>query len=158
MARAAQNLRRLLVLPVVVGVLAGCGADEPPSEAAPELADALSAVDDALSNRNFARAEKALDRLAAEAEEAEQDGKISEAQADEIVDAAEDLIARLPDAPDVEPSDDPTTPTPSDTPPPQDEGRGDEEGGEGDEKDKEKDEKEDKGDKGEGDKGKGNGD
>ncbi|MDQ4052920.1 MAG: hypothetical protein M3237_09495 [Actinomycetota bacterium] len=137
MSRRAQRALRILALPIVVGVLAGCGSDEPPSAAAPELADALSAVDDALANRNFARAEKALDRLTTEAEEAEQAGEISETEADEIVDAAEDLVALLPHNRDVDPLDDATTPAPAETPPPEDEGEEDDE-------EKGKDDKEDK--------------
>jgi len=138
MTRRIRHAPRLLVLPLVVGVLAGCGSDEPPSAAAPELADALSAVDDALSNRNYARAENALDRLVGEAEAAEADGDISDEQAGEIVDAAEALAARLPDTPEVDPSDDPITPAPTETPPPEDEDEEEEDDGEKEKEEKDK--------------------
>jgi hypothetical protein len=154
---ACWVLLRTLTVSSLILVLVGCGDDSPPSVAAPELGATLSDVDSALANRNYGRAEKALDQLAAEAVEAEQAGEISKTDADRIVEAASSLLARLPGDGGVDvPEEDSDSPAPE-TSPPTDSDEDEEKDEEEDkDKDKDKDEDEDE-DEDEGDEGKGNG-
>jgi hypothetical protein len=149
--RRIPALLRILSTASLIVVLAGCGGDEPPSAAAPELGETLSEVDDALERGNYARAERALEELVDEAEQAEQAGTISAADADRIREAASKLLARLPDDGVVdEPDDAATSPAPVD-PSPSEEPEGDEKEDKDEEKDEEEKDEEEK------DKGGGNG-
>jgi hypothetical protein len=136
--RVPGVLLRILSAASLIVVLAGCGGDEPPSAAAPELGETLTEVDVALARGNYTRAEKALEELADEAVQAEQAGTISADDADRIVEAASKLLAQLPDDTTTSPA--PVDPSPSEDP-------------EGDEKEDKEEEK----DKEEKDKGGGNG-
>lgn len=137
-------------------LLAGCGGETPPVEAAPELADRLTLVDRAVASGDETSIRRRVNSLVAATEAARDDGSIDETQADRILAAAEALLARLP-APEQSPEPSASPPSPSvSSPSPED---GDE--GEDDESD-DKDEDEKGGDEGEGggsgsDKGKGNG-
>jgi hypothetical protein len=129
--RVRDVLLRTLTASTLVLVLAGCGEGTPPSPATPELGQILSEVDTALANRNYPRAEMALDELAAKALDAERAGEISGTEADRIVAAASNLRAQLPGGGDVDaPEDGNTSPAPVETSPPDDSSDGDDDNGE----------------------------
>jgi hypothetical protein len=131
-------LLRIMCMASLIVVLAGCGGDEPPSAAAPELGQTLSEVDDALARGNYARAEKALAELVDEAVQAEEAGTISADDADRILEAVSKLLARLPDNGEADEPDDATTsPAPVDPSP-----SADPEGDEKEDKEEEKGEEE----------------
>lgn len=100
----------------------GCAGPTPAGESVPALRTRLDRVDTALADADYAQARRALAALTAEAQNAEDAGRLSTDQADRIVAAAARLLAGLPEPP---------SPTPSTSTPPQPD-PGDGEGGEGD--------------------------
>jgi hypothetical protein len=133
--RLTNSSPNWVALILAATLLAGCGGETPPAEAAPELADQLALVDRAVGSGDEMAIRRRVDSLVAATESARDAGRIDEAQADRILAAADALLARLP-APQQEPEPSAPSPTPSATPPPPEEGgEGDE--GEGDEGDKE---------------------
>ena len=103
----------------------------PPGEQAPALTKELSAIDDALAQSDYARAQEHLQKLVAAAEDARAAGDLDDDDADRVLAAAARLLAELPGAPDTtatpEPSTEPSTPEPtseSTTPAPSDVGGG----------------------------------
>ncbi|MFL6004097.1 MAG: hypothetical protein ACJ72P_14925 [Nocardioides sp.] len=108
---------------------AGCGG-ETPAEADPELAQQLARVDRAVVTGDEALIRDRVESLVSATETARDAGRLDEEQADSILGAADELLARLPDeAPPPRPSPS-TTPSPTITPSP-DEDEGDD-GDEGD--------------------------
>ena len=124
-------------------LLAGCGGETPPAEAAPELADRLALVDRAVVSGDETSIRRRVESLVAATESARDDGSIDEAQANRILTSAEALLERLPQEPPPEPS---PSPTASSTPLPVPEG---------DEGDEDEGHEEDKGGKGNGGEGPG---
>ena len=146
--------RHLVALALSAVLLAGCGSDSSPADAAPELADQLARVDRAVAAGDEARIRERVESLVAATEAARDSGRLDDEQADRILTAADALIARLPaEEPPPKPSPSPTSssPTPSPTP---DEGAEEE----GEEREGEPkpapDEKPEKPEKGKGHKGK----
>lgn len=109
--RFAFWVRALAVLLVSVLLLlaTGCGQEEPPTSAVPELATQLEKVDAAVAAGDRALAAERVEELVATAEEARDAGDLSDEQADPIVAAAERLLEGLPD-PAPEPAEDTSTP------------------------------------------------
>jgi len=104
------SLSRLIVsLALLVVVTAGCGSDSAPAEAAPELADRLAAVDRSVTTGDEARIRSEVEALIAATEAAGDSGRISDEQAEQIVAAADGLLARLPT--------EESSPSPSPSPP-----------------------------------------
>jgi hypothetical protein len=122
---------RLAALAVTAMVAAGCGGETAPTESAPELAEQLERVDQAVVAGDDARIRNRVESLMAATESARDDGRLDDEQADRILAAGEAMLARLPaeePAPEPSPpSSSPTTETPE--PPEEDE---DDEGDEGD--------------------------
>lgn len=87
------------VLAVVVALLgvAGCADDEPPGRTVPELATQLDRVDAAIEEGDLDRARKATRRIVARTAVALADGDLTDDQADRIIEAAEALLAELPE-------------------------------------------------------------
>jgi len=79
-------------------LLFGCGAASTPAEAVPELAKALTAVDDALAQQLYPQAGRQLRRLVATAEDARAAGDLEQGEADRVLAAAAKLLAALPTA------------------------------------------------------------
>ena len=131
--------------------LTSCGSDAP-GEQAPELAQELAAIDDALAQEEYAEAQEHLANLVDAAEDARDAGELDDGDADRVLAAATRLLAALPGAPEeTEPTPEATPePSPSESataaPPDEDEDadEGDQDEGQGND-DKDKDEKEDKG-------------
>jgi hypothetical protein len=154
---SATNPASWVALVLAATLLAGCGGERPPAEAAPELADRLTLVDRAVASGDETSIRRRVESLVAAAESARDDGLIDDVQEDRILVAARALLAQLPDepAPEPTPSESPT-PTPSPTPKEDD---GEEEGsgpGNADEDDSSGNDKDKGQGKGKG-KGKGNG-
>jgi hypothetical protein len=105
-------------------VLVACGGDAPPAESVPALADRLERVDAAIADDRPERARRAVEALVDEATRARMDGSITADQADEILRAAGELLARLGTAEDDTSPDqrDPATPSPPTDMPDEDEG------------------------------------
>jgi hypothetical protein len=137
--RVTNSSPSWVALILAATLIAGCGGETPPAEAAPELADQLALVDRAVGSGDEMAIRRRLDSLVTATESARDAGRIDEAQADRILAAADALLARLP-APQQEPEPTAPSPTPSATPPPPEEGgEGDEgEGDGGDEEEKKK--------------------
>ena len=93
----------------LVLLLAGCGSQETPAQAAPVLARKLDAVDAAISAGDYAAARTALKQLRAAASRARDEGRIDAAQADGIAQATAAVLRRLPS--DQGPRATPTPPT-----------------------------------------------
>lgn len=110
---------RLVALALSAVLLAGCGGESSPADAAPELADQLARVDRAVTAGDEARIRDRVESLVAATEAARDSGRLDDEQADRILTAADALIARLPaEEPPPKPSPSPTSssPTPSPTP------------------------------------------
>ena len=105
-------------------VLSGCGDSQSPADDVPELAAALEDVDQALAAEDYEQAEDELTGLVEVAQQAEAEGTLSSAEADDIVGSAEALLSRLP----VEEAEPPPPveeePTVAPEPEPEDEGKG----------------------------------
>jgi hypothetical protein len=119
----------VIALALTAVLVAGCG-QETPAEADPELAQQLALVDRAVVTGDEAQIRDRVESLVSTTEAARDAGRLDEEQADRILAAADELLARLPDeAPPPKPSPS-ATPSPTITPSPDEDG-GDE--GEGDE-------------------------
>src|SRR5919197_4366612 len=88
LGRAAAVLTSLAIGAVVV---TGCSDQRPPSESVPGLASRLEKVDNAIASGDYAQARSSLERLMAAAGRARADGRLSDAQAERIVEAARSL-------------------------------------------------------------------
>ena len=151
--RPRGNPARRLAALVLTAVLlvAGCGGEAAPADAAPELADQLARIDRAVTTGDDALIRQRVESLVTATETARDAGRIDDAQADRILSAAEDLLSRLPaEEPASEPPSPPASSPTTETPEPPDEGEDDEEdnSGPGGGDSEEKPEKEDKPDKG----------
>lgn len=146
-----------LALILATTLLAGCGGETPPAEAAPELADRLTRVDRAVVSGDETSIRRRVESLVVATEAARDDGSIDEAQADRILAAADALLARL-STPEQSPEPSASPPSPSVSPPSPENGDGGEDDGSDDEEEEEKGGDEGEGGGGSGsDKGKGNG-
>ncbi|HEU5454546.1 MAG TPA: hypothetical protein VFU85_02550 [Nocardioides sp.] len=119
MTISGNPARRLVALALSAVLLAGCGGESSPADAAPELADQLARVDRAVAAGDEARIRDRVESLVAATEAARDSGRLDDEQADRILTAADALIARLPaEEPRPKPSPSPTSssPTPSPTP------------------------------------------
>ncbi|KAA1427903.1 hypothetical protein [Nocardioides antri] len=92
-----------MIMRVVAGCLllalaAGCSEDTPPGEAAPELATQLEKVDAAIEAGELEKARNAVEALIADTAQARVEGDISDEQADRIFEAAQDVLAELPES------------------------------------------------------------
>jgi hypothetical protein len=106
--------------PFLAGVLlaaTACAEPTPAGESVPALRDRLDRVDAALADADYGQARRALAALTAEAQRAEDAGRLPTGQADRIVAAAARLVAGLPATPAPAPS--------TSTPPPPDPDEGD---------------------------------
>jgi hypothetical protein len=140
-----RAIAALLVAALSASTVAGCGSDTTAAEAVPALAERLDAVDTAIESGDLTAASEAVDRLIDETTRARDDGRLDQAAAAEVIEAAERLHAEL----DAEAQHKQSTPTPDPS------GGGGEEGADEGKQDEEKDEKPDKDD--EGHKGEGEG-
>lgn len=86
--RAAGALCLLLLL-------TACGGGSP-ADSVPELERELSAIDDALSEPDYAEAQEHLETLVATAEDARAAGDLDDEDADRVLAAAARLLAELP--------------------------------------------------------------
>ena len=119
--------------PGLAGVLlatTACAGPTPAGESVPALRDRLDRVDAALADADYGQARRDLAALTAQAQQAEDAGRLTTEQADRIVAAAARLVAGLP-----APAPAPSTSTPP-APDPDDgdddnsgPGNGDEDGG-----------------------------
>jgi len=94
-------------------LLAGCGSDEPPSSAVPELATRLGAIDGALANGRFAVARDELGSLGQDTAAALEDGDLEPEQAERILDAVKVLLDALPSPAPAQQSTEEPTPVPT---------------------------------------------
>jgi hypothetical protein len=138
-----------IALVAATATLGGCGDDAPPADRVPSLARDLERVDAAIVDRDFDRATSALDHIEAATEAAQDDGTLSDSDADRILAAVTSLREALAERPEQQPTE--SSPTTTSPPPPtsDQEDEGEVEDGEngkgGDGKDKEDKGKEDKG-------------
>ncbi len=113
---------RLVALALAAVLLAGCGGESSPADAAPELADQLARVDRAVAAGDEARIRDRVESLVAATEAARDSGRLDDEQADRILTAADALIARLPaEEPPPKPSPSPPSSSPPTTSPTPDE-------------------------------------
>jgi hypothetical protein len=106
---------RFAALAVIAVVAAGCGTDEAPADAAPELAERLERVDRAVTSGDEAQIRERVESLVDATESAQTAGQLDEDQADRILAAADALLAQLPDErpePESPASSSPASPTP----------------------------------------------
>ena len=82
----------------LITMASGCADETPPGEAVPVLAAQLQSVDAAVQDRDYAATRAAVEALVAETAKANVAGKITDDQADRILEAAKRLLAELPDA------------------------------------------------------------
>jgi len=143
--------RRLVALALSAVLLAGCGGESAPADAAPELADQLARVDRAVATGDEARIRERVESLVAATEAARDSGRLDDEQADRILAAADAMLGRLPtEEPPPEGSPSPPSSSPTTASPSPDE----EEEEKGEEPKPAPHEKPDKPDKGKGHKGK----
>jgi hypothetical protein len=137
--------RRLSALACAAVLLTGCGGEATPVDAAPELAEQLARVDQAVTTGDEVRIRDRVESLVDATERAREAGRLDDAQADRILAAADALLARVPEEPAPKP---PTSPTPSPTsspaPPPTPEEDDEQEEREGHEEHHEKEPKSEK--------------
>ena len=159
MTTRGNGVRRLAALALTAALLvAGCGDETAPGDAAPELADQLARIDRAVAAGDEAVIRQRVESLVAATEAARDAGRIDDAQADRILTAAEELQDRLP-AEQPEPKPSPSSPSTS-APPPAPEPDEDEDDHEDDDEDQKKPPKHENGKGGHGEKpekGKGHG-
>lgn len=102
-----MSARRLAAVVVTVLVAAlgitACSEEEPPGRTVPELATQLDKVDAAVAEGDLAQARQATKRIVARTAVALAEGDITDEEAERIIEAAEALLAELPE--DDEPSD-----------------------------------------------------
>jgi hypothetical protein len=111
------GVRRLAALALTAVLLvAGCGDETAPGDAAPELADQLTRIDRAVAAGDEAVIRQRVESLVAATEAARDAGRIDDAQADRILTAADELQDRLP-AEQPEPKPSPSSPSTSAPPP-----------------------------------------
>lgn len=99
-----MSVRTAMATALLAGglLLTGCSESEPPGREVPELADQLDAVDRAVEAREWGRARAAVEGLVAMTATAEVNGRISDDQADRILEAAREVLAELPGAGDAD--------------------------------------------------------
>lgn len=92
-------VRAVAVVAVLVAALlaGGCADDEPPGQKVPELAAQLDKIDEAVADGDLDQARQATRRLVARTAVALADQDIDEEEADRILEAAEALLAQLPE-------------------------------------------------------------
>ena len=88
--------RRLAALALSAVLLAGCGGESSPADAAPELADQLARVDRAVAAGDEARIRDRVESLVAATEAARDSGRLDDEQADRILTAADALLRPAP--------------------------------------------------------------
>jgi ribosomal protein S20 len=111
---------RFAAAAVLALVVSGCGSDSTPADEVPALATRLDRVDAAIAAGDDARARTALRALTEATTRSQEAGDISSDQADRIVAAATELLARLPEeapAPPTDPETSATTPPASEEAP-----------------------------------------
>lgn len=136
MTTRGKGVRRLAALALsAVLLLAGCGDEAAPGDAAPELADQLTRIDRAVTSGDEAVIQQRVESLVAATEEARDAGRIDDAQADRILTAADELLDQLP-AEEPEPKPSPSSPSTSAPPPASPEPDEDEDDHEGDDEEK----------------------
>lgn len=93
----------------------GCGKEPAPDAAVPQLATALSRVDESISGKNWERARQELQNIISRTGMALEAGTLTKQQADRIQAAAARLLAELPDPPPQIPPPPPASPDPPTT-------------------------------------------
>lgn len=110
MTISGNPYRRLVALSLCAVLLAGCGGESSPADAAPELADRLARVDRAVATGDETRIRERVESLITATEAARDSGRLDPEQADRILTAADALISRLP-------AEEPPPSSPSPSPP-----------------------------------------
>lgn len=157
MTISGNPARRLVAVALAAILLAGCGGESSPADAAPALADQLAGVDRAVAAGDEERIRDRVESLVAATEAARDSGRLDDEQADRILAAADALIARLPTEdppPKPSPSSPSSSPSSSPTPSPTPDEEADEEKEEEEEPKPAPHEKPEKPKKGKGHKGK----
>lgn len=90
--------RAVVAAAVMLLVATGCADEEPPGESVPALAERLAKVDAAIEEGDLGAARKAVEELAAETGQAQAEGDLTEEQAARILEAAEEVLAELPES------------------------------------------------------------
>lgn len=153
MTISGNPVRRLVALALSAVLLAGCGGESTPADAAPELADQLARVDRAVAEGDEARIRDRVESLVTATEAARDSGRLDDEQADRVLAAADALLRRLPaEEPPPKPSPSPPSSSPTTASPSPDEDE--EEGEEPKPAPHEKPDKPEKPDQGKGHKGK----
>lgn len=99
---------------LVSSMLGGCGGDAPAGEQVPALGQRLARVDAAVEAGDYAQARTAVEALVNDTAQAKVAGDLSDEQAERVLDAAADVLARLPaSTPSPAPSPATTSPSPS---------------------------------------------
>ncbi len=83
---------------IAVLLTGGCSEDPAPGESVPALATSLDEVDAAVEAGDYRKARREVEDLIAETAQARVEGDISDEQADQIFEAAHDVLAQLPEA------------------------------------------------------------
>gem|GEM_PF-6612666 len=99
MSRVANpaGWRAAVAAAVLLLVATGCADEEPPGDSAPALAERLEQVDAAIEDGDLGGARRAVDDLVADTARARVEGDITDEQAERIFDAAQDVLAELPE-------------------------------------------------------------
>ena len=92
-----RHLRPLATVALVCAMaLTGCGGSSAPADKAPDLADALTVVEDAVEQQRYAQARRHLQELVATTEDARAAGDLDDDEADRVLAAAARLLTVLP--------------------------------------------------------------
>ena len=110
-----MRLRAWVAVVACLSLLVSCGS-ESPGDQVPELADQLSAIDDALADENYPEARQNIEDLVAATEDARASGDLGDGEADRVLAAAARLLTELPGAAPTEPAEPTTSSTPTPTP------------------------------------------
>lgn len=97
--RMRAPVAAVVALMAVLAGAAGCSEEVPPGETVPELATQLDKVDAAVEEGDLEGARQATRRLVARTAVARAEGDITGEEADRIIEAAEALLAELPEPP-----------------------------------------------------------
>lgn len=90
-------LRAVAVLVALLALVTGCSGDPPPGEQVPELAEQLAVVDAEIEDGDLAGARAAVEELVSRTALALTAEEISKDDADQILEAAQALLAELPE-------------------------------------------------------------